>query len=309
MNPKFLVTHSGGFHADELCSSAVLSQLFPSSKIIRTRDAEWISPSEKKIIYDVGGDYCPEKRIFDHHQRQAPIRDSGAPYSSFGLIWRHYGKAYIQSLNVPADDLDAVFDAVDQEFVLPIDLLDNGAISPSTAAELAPLTLPSLLETLKPVFDAEGEDADDVAFDLALAIAKPLIKAQVMQQAAKRRARSLVFQAVEDAGQSRVLELPMGMPFRAVLDEAGADHLLFVVYPRKQGDWSIGGIRLSDDSFEQRADLPASWAGLTDEKLEQASGVSGATFCHNGLFIAAAKTREAILEMADLAVADALQNA
>ena len=29
MIPEFLVTHSGGFHADELLSSAVLTRLFP----------------------------------------------------------------------------------------------------------------------------------------------------------------------------------------------------------------------------------------------------------------------------------------
>ncbi|MGO7859821.1 MYG1 family protein, partial [Rhizobium ruizarguesonis] len=45
--------------------------------------------------------------------------------------------------------------------VLPIDLTDNGAFSPS--GPLAGLTLPSLLETLKPVFDETAPDADDLA--------------------------------------------------------------------------------------------------------------------------------------------------
>jgi len=58
-----------------------------------------------------------------------------------------------------------------------------------------------------------------------------------------------------------------------------------------------------------RADLPAAWAGLTGAELEAASGVPGASFCHNGRFIAAAKSREAILAMADLAVAEALATA
>jgi uncharacterized UPF0160 family protein len=41
---------------------------------------------------------------------------------------------------------------------------------------------------------------------------------------------------------------------------------------------------------------------LTDEALEEASGVRGAKFCHNARFIAVASTREAILKMAELAV-------
>lgn len=63
-------------------------------------------------------------------------------------------------------------------------------------------------------------------------------------------------------------------------------------------------IRKSGDSFENRADLPAGWAGLTDDALAAASGVAGAKFCHNGRFIAVADSRAAILQMAQLAVAE-----
>jgi uncharacterized UPF0160 family protein len=96
----------------------------------------------------------------------------------------------------------------------------------------------------------------------------------------------------------------MGMPYRAALDQTGSDHILFVVHPRGD-DWTLGGIKLSQDTFEQRADLPAAWAGLTDAALEDASGVKGAKFCHNARFIAVADTREAILKMAEIAVREA----
>ena len=99
----------------------------------------------------------------------------------------------------------------------------------------------------------------------------------------------------------------MGMPFRPAIVKAGADHLLFVVHPRDK-DWCITGIRKTEDSFEQRADLPMAWAGLSNADLEAVSGVAGATFCHNGRFIAAAKSREAILQMAEIAVAEALSD-
>ena len=64
-------------------------------------------------------------------------------------------------------------------------------------------------------------------------------------------------------------------------------------------------IRISGDSFEQRADLPAAWAGLSDAALEEACGVKGAKFCHNGRFIAVASSREAAIKMAELAVEEA----
>jgi len=303
MTPAFLVTHSGGFHADELLSSVILTRLFPAAEIVRSRAPEWITPTPDRIIYDVGGAYDAAANIFDHHQRGAPKRDDGQPYSSFGLVWKHFGRDYIAALGVPSEHVDSVHAAVDGNFVLPIDLVDNGALSPS--GPLAGLSLSSLLETLKPDFDDTDPGADRRAFDAALVIARSFVEASVARQAAKLRAEALVRAAIVAAGPSRVLELPMGMPFRAAVVKSGADHLLFVVHPRDK-DWCLTGIRRSEDGFELRADLPSSWAGLTNEDLEVASGVKGATFCHNGRFIAAAKTREAALAMADIAVNEAL---
>lgn len=307
MAPEFLVTHSGGFHADELLSSVVLTRLFPAARLIRSRKPEWITPASDRIIYDVGGAFDPDARIFDHHQRGAPLRDDDQPFSSFGLIWRQFGRGYLNAIGVPEADVDAIHASFDADFVLPVDLMDNGALSPSAAGQMAKLTLPSLLETLKPVFDETEPDADDRAFHAALSIARSFVEATIAQSAAKLRAESMVRQAIVSAGDSRVLELPMGMPFRPAIVKSGADHLLFVVHPRDT-DWCVTGIRRSGDGFELRADLPAAWAGLTGPALEEASGVAGATFCHNGLFIAAARTREAVLEMASIAVVEALSS-
>ena len=305
MAPDFLVTHSGGFHADELLSSVLLTRLFPEARIVRSRAPEWITPAGDRIIYDVGGAFDPAAGIFDHHQRGAPLRDDGQPFSSFGLVWRQFGRAYLKAVGVPGDDIDALHASFDLDFVLPVDLMDNGALSPSAAGALAKLTLPVLLETLKPVFDDKEPGADDRAFHEALATARGFVEASIRQAAAKLRAESIVLRAITAAGDGRVLELPMGMPFRPAIVKAGAEQLLFVVHPRDT-DWCLTGIRRASDGFELRADLPAAWAGLTGENLAAVCGVAGATFCHNGRFIAAATTREAALEMARIAVAHAL---
>lgn len=303
MSITHLVTHSGGFHADELLSSVILTRLFPDAVLVRSRDADWISPDDSKIIYDVGRDYDADAQIFDHHQRPNPLRDDGQPYSSFGLIWHHYGRDYLRAMDVPEADVESVHRSFDQGFVLPIDLMDNGALEPSVAGPLAGMTLPMLLETLKPVFDDRSPDADDQAFAEAMHVARAIIEASIKGKAAKRRAEAMVLRAIDTAGASRVLELPMGMPFRAAIEKAGADHMLFVVHPRDQ-DWALTTIRKSGDTFESRADLPEAWAGLTDAALEEACGVAGAKFCHNARFIAVASSRAAILDMAARAVAE-----
>ncbi len=303
MTTDYLVTHSGGFHADELLSSVILTRLFPNARVVRSRAPEWITPGADRIIYDVGGAYDADAGIFDHHQRGAPLRDDGQPYSSFGLIWKHYGRDYLVAMGLPADHIESLHASFDASFVLPIDLTDNGALSPS--GPLAGLTLPSLLETLKPNFDNNEPDADDRAFHAALAIARTFAEAKIGKNAAKLRAETIVQQAIAKAGAGRVLELPMGMPFRPAIVKSGADHLLFVVHPRDK-DWCLTGIRREEEGFALRADLPKSWAGLSNGELEAVCGVKGASFCHNGRFIAAAKTREAALAMADIAVAEAL---
>lgn len=298
-----LVTHSGGFHADELLSTVILTRLYPEAEVLRSRDPDWITPAEGRIIYDVGRDYAPEKGLFDHHQRGNPLRPDGQPFSSFGLIWKHFGLAYIAAMDIPPEHAEAVHRSFDESFVLPIDLMDNGVMEPATAGPLAGMTLPVLLEALKPSFDDRSPGADDTAFHAALQIARAIVEATIRGKAAKLRANALVAEAIRGAGMSPVLELPMGMPFRSAIEKAGADHMLFVVHPRDK-DWALTTIRKSGDTFESRADLPLAWAGLTDAALEEASGVKGAKFCHNARFIAVADSREAILAMADMAVAE-----
>ncbi len=308
MIPDFLVTHSGGFHADELLSSVILTRLFPDARLVRSRAPEWIAAGPDRIVYDVGGAYDADAGRFDHHQRGAPVREDGQPFSSFGLIWKHFGRQYLAAQSVPDVFVETVHASFDASFVLPVDLVDNGALSPDSAGQLAGLTLPVLLETLKPTFDEKDPDATDRAFHSAMAIARSFVEARIGGIHAKLRAEALVLQAIETVGKGRVLELPMGMPFRSAIVKAGADHLLFVVHPR-ENDWCLTGIRRAEEGFELRADLPATWAGLSGRDLEVATGVEGAGFCHNGRFIAAAKTREAALALADLAVDDAEKRA
>ncbi len=304
MTITHLVTHSGGFHADELLSSVILTRLFADAELVRSRDKAWITPGEGRIIYDVGGQYDAEARIFDHHQKPNPLREDGQPYSSFGLIWAQYGRDFLRALDVPEQDVEKIHASFDRGFVLPVDLLDNGAVDASSAGPLfSGLTLPALLESLKPAFDDREEGADDRAFAAAVPVARAFVEARIRRSAAKYRAEAMVLAAIEEAGEGRILELPMGMPFRAGVEAAGADHLLFVVHPRGS-DWALTTIRTGDDTFATRADLPAAWAGLTDEALEAASGVPGAKFCHNGRFIAVASSRDAIVAMAELAVAE-----
>ncbi len=68
---------------------------------------------------------------------------------------------------------------------------------PSVAGPLAGLTLPALLETLKPVFDETDPEAENRGFHAALAIARSFVEAKIAKSAAKLRAEGLVLQAID----------------------------------------------------------------------------------------------------------------
>ncbi len=79
--------------------------------------------------------------------------------------------------------------------------------------------------------------------------------------------------------------------------------LLFVIsHNIAEQRYMIHTIPVSPDSFTARADLPEAWAGLQDDKLAAVTGVHDAGFCHNGRFIASAKSYEGIYTMASLAL-------
>lgn len=296
-----LITHDGMFHADEVLATVVLRTIFDQAELIRTRDPQILGTAgEESVLYDVGGAYDPDRNRFDHHQPGAPTRRDGSPYSAFGLVWDRYGAEYLELIGVDADLIPGVQEGVDRSIVIGIDLLDNGALDPSSLGPAAGLTLPSLLMDLNPPYDAP-DGAERAWFDVALRLAGDVLISRAKGLESALRARREVLDAIERSGASPVLELPRGAPFRAAIEEAGADHILLVVHPRKT-DWVVSTVSVEEGSYTRRLDLPEGWAGLEGAALAARSGVPDAVFCHRSRFMAVAGTREGALRMAELAL-------
>src|ERR1035438_10286486 len=131
-----LVTHSETFHADDVLAYSVLSRIFPDSTLVRTRDAAEIAKGD--IVFDVGGEYSPDKNRFDHHFKGSKRRPNGVAYSSFGLIWEVHGTEYLKRLypTKPKEALEVLVKRLDAELVQGIDAVDTGF----TGAETPELT-------------------------------------------------------------------------------------------------------------------------------------------------------------------------
>lgn len=106
-----IITHDGLFHADEVFADAILEDLLPQyMKVgvadrvkyvdrIRTREQEVLKDAmiaKNKMLLDVGGKYNFDLSNLDHHQQGgAGKRENGISYAAAGLVWKHYGKEWI----------------------------------------------------------------------------------------------------------------------------------------------------------------------------------------------------------------------
>lgn len=289
---KTIVTHSGKFHADDVFSVAALTYLLPDAKVIRTRDAELIAVAD--IVVDVGQEYDFATGRFDHHQRQgAGARDNGIPYSSFGLVWCHYGLEICQG-NQPLVDM------LDTELVSVIDAIDCGYV---TGEDVHGVSLSQTIGLFNPTWQ-EADDFD-VCFNQAVEFARHILLRFMATAQAQLAAYQQVVHAIEQAEDPRIIVLEQYLPWKQAVHDHG-EQALYVVYPSaaqssSSRQWMIQAVSVTPDSFANKQSLPASWAGLADGDLQQVTGVSDARFCHNGRFIAAAASFYGAMSLAELA--------
>jgi len=287
MTDKTIVTHNGNFHADDVFSIAALKSIFPSVKLIRTRDLELIGKAD--IVVDVGGEYDPDTDRFDHHQRGgAGERENGIPYSSFGLIWQKYG------LDLCQGNQD-VANAVDTGLVSTIDAIDCGHVKGVSEG----ISLSQTIGMFNPTWQ---EDCHfDECFDEAVDFASRVLTRFIASANGGISAKAIVAKAIEDAEDPRVIVLEKYTPWKRTVN-ALSEEALYVLYPSQTGEWRIQTVPVELGSFDNRKSLPKQWAGLSDKALKDVTGIDDAMFCHNGLFIAGAESFESTMKMASMAL-------
>lgn len=289
MNDKTIATHNGNFHADDVFSIAALKSIFPSFKLIRTRDLELIAKAD--IVLDVGGVYDADTDRFDHHQRGgAGERENGIPYSSFGLIWQKYG------LEICQGNQD-VAKAVDAGLVSNIDAIDCGHVE----GVIKGITLSQTISMFNPTWQEDSHF--DTCFDEAVDFASRVLTRFITSANGGVSAKEIVAKAIENAEDPRVIVLEKYTPWKRTVHNL-SEEALYVVYPSQTGQWRIQTVPVELGSFEDRKSLPKEWAGLSDNDLVEVTGIDDAMFCHNGCFIAGAESFESTMKMASIALKD-----
>lgn len=287
-----IVTHNGGFHADDVFAAAALTLLYPDAEVVRSREDEVITSAD--IVIDVGGKYDPDIKRFDHHQSGgAGVRDNGMPYAAFGLVWKEYGEEIAGSKHIQA--------IIDETIAAPVDAIDNGVdISKPIYEGVREYNISSIVSSFLPQMD---DDNPDENFQTALGFARDLL-AREINNAKIEAADSKELLSIAKRASGPILVLDRFMRGKDVLIDFPG--ILYVVYPGRPawGDnrWYVKTVRKDADTFESKKLLPSAWAGKTGKELEEACGVAGALFCHKGRFLAAAQTRDGAIKLANEAL-------
>ncbi|MFA6552357.1 MAG: MYG1 family protein [Candidatus Paceibacterota bacterium] len=287
-----IVTHSGTFHPDDVFAVATLELALGEAEIVRTRDSKKIS--EGDFIIDVGGQNDGEKN-FDHHQEGgAGERPNGVPYASFGLVWKKFG-AKLCAEN------EKVAEKIDKTLVEPLDLSDNGKgeLKP-LFGDVYPNTLFHIIYSQNPTWKEENIDRDKIFLETVLSAKKILLR-EIKVATDELEGALKVEEAYQNASDKRIIILDGNYPWIETLSKYPEP--LFAIEPSKDKTaWEVESVKSNLFSFNIRQSFPKDWAGKRSEELQKISGVSDAIFCHNGLFFAAAKSKESAIELAMIAI-------
>ena len=284
---KLIATHDGSFHADDVFAIAILLKLFPSAKIIRTREPEELKKADLRV--DVGFKYNFETGDYDHHQAGgAGKRQNGIEYAACGLIWKHFGQELCTI---------EVFKTMDGRIMQFIDAEDLGAVSYDD--KLPPVTISDIIRMFNPVWNKTPNY--DAQFFEAVKFAQNLLERALAHAESEEAGKVAVRNALKKSTNSNYVVLESYAPWKEVL--INESKVAYVIFPSAENkDWSVYCVPEKKHSFTSRKPLPTEWGGKADEDLAKITGVKDSIFCHTNLFIAKAKTKEGAIKLAKLAI-------
>lgn len=275
------ITHSGTMHADEVFATAFLNDYLEDIKVMRVPALEENKIANNTIVYDIG------RGKYDHHQEDAKVRDNGIKYSSFGLLFKDFGKDYLQKKNIA--NIDDVFTSLDKELIEAIDAIDNG-IFPEIIAPYKVKTISDVIKLFNPSYGSQQEENEQ--FIKAVELATTILLETLHSTVGKIQAKKIVLEKLKKS-TSPVLELDEYLPYEeTILKNPEGNHLLFVLYPSNRGGYGIKTIKNSLEDKTDRLSFPEEWAGLEGEELEKATGIKGTYFCHMNRFLLTCNSKE-----------------
>lgn len=285
-----IVTHDGSFHTDDVSAVAMMRNIYPDARIIRSRDLNVINSAD--IVLDVGGVYDPDNNRFDHHQSGCNERwkPNGTKLSSLGMAYKKFAVNYIYSVNISVEHefLNEIIESFYERYVREVDAIDNGEWNASGNK------LRTNISSIIPAMTGYATFEDAVNF--ADIVMKRVLQNVYYYSKTKAQSKILVQQAFQHQRNPQILEFDNHFEYSMMkyIKTYEKTKILFLVYPSFD-QWNCKAI--PENNFKKRAEV---------QDIEYLRNVvknpNDILFVHNKKFIAAAKTKETALEIAKLSI-------
>lgn len=255
-----ICVHDGVFHLDDVLAIEMARILYPSAKLMRTRDEAVLERAE--LLLDVGRKLDPGRGRFDHHQADVPQRKNGKPYAAAGLLWREKGAAIVAAVTgINGQIAPVIAEMVDEKLVALSDAADNGVGSCS---------LSDVVLDLNPLSSAE----QDRAFEFARELVERRLRNEIERAAARLELRPLLAAKANE----RIVVLERPIPEQVWSWETTSHPQLLVVVQPAQGLFEARAVPKSPEGRNWRALFPREWARLAGAELNRIAGIATGVF-------------------------------
>lgn len=308
-----VATHNGMYHADDVVALALLAANASAESIslIRTRDQAIIDAAH--VAIDVGKEYCPERKRFDHHFVGSPTRVDGTQLASAGLValqmQQKLGKHLLEFVK-RVDASDTGVKTLNWRFSM---ILSKTNPLPGSSPQEYDQRFLEVVDIVRhyviPILEDwanEGDEVENVieaataSFENHPQVVKWLHESELAKQESEARISAAFARAA--ALGSYLVELTQAeVALHDMLGGAPAG-MFYVIFPVMDGTHMVQQIPVAKGSFQGRLPLPEAWAGKDGEALRAVTGVADAVFCHPGRFIAGASSHEGAVRLAELAM-------
>ncbi len=316
-----IATHDGTFHADETLACAVLTYIFESSQIIRTRDRELMESAD--LIIDVSG--INDERHYDHHSPDFNLaRDNGIRYATAGLMWHKFGNEFLSRIvrdhpgfKLSAEAIPEAWKRLDREIMFMVDLNDNGQLNEYLDDVVH--TKGAGERKVKNQLNEFYQIEPDIPYLVAMQNL-PGVRNEEQDRnflATVRLLRTFLVNAAInalsiEAGIAKVMEIYDGkelliMHERLPWTQAVIKHFdrfagcELAIYPDRKRGFRVQSLPLSrEERFRNRLSAPRAWRGLNDAALDAATGLHGTIFVHRAGFTGGAYDFETCLALAKI---------
>lgn len=286
-------THAGLFHADEVFGYAICRMAMNNIDLVRLTDLSMIP--DDGIVADIGREWAPGQRKFDHHQGFF-TRENGMPYASAGMIWEAYGPAAVKKVaEIDSEDfVNEVWLRVDETLIQGIDAHDSDnkykLEATCSGGKVRVMSLPNVISSFNSQ-DVSDHEAQYDLFKTAAELAEIMIENHIEQAVKFIEANNKFVDVAIFSKDDKFIILEEGMPWKEIVHEEYPE-TLYVISPSNHPGSPFSMIAVPVEPESREVKCP----------IERPSWFEG--FIHQGKWIAGGQSVDELINLAEYNIAN-----